>query len=345
MSDILLEIRDLKTHFFTREGVVRAVDGLDLVLYRNRTLCVVGESGCGKSITASSILQLLRRPGRIVGGEIVLHRRDGSTVDIVKLAPSSRRMRDVRGREISMIFQEPMTSLSPVHPIGDQIAEMIRLHTSLTKAQCREKTIRLLGRVGIPKPEDRYGTYPFQLSGGMRQRVMIAMALSCEPALLIADEPTTALDVTTQANILELIREVQDEFGIAVMLITHDLGVVAEVADEVAVMYLGKAVETADVRSLFRSPKHPYTQALLQSIPKLDAPRGQRLPQIEGMVPNPLDRPEGCPFNTRCPQVREGICDAEMPRLLPVGPGRQARCFAYDERYAQAFAPRAARTG
>ncbi|MET0430426.1 MAG: ABC transporter ATP-binding protein, partial [Microvirga sp.] len=280
-------------------------------------------------------LQLLKRPGRIVGGQILLHQRDGSVTDLAKLAPNSSAMRDVRGRQISMIFQEPMTSLSPVHTVGDQIAETMRLHLPMTKAQAKDKAIRLLDRVGIPKPETRYHTYPFQLSGGMRQRVMIAMALSCGADLLIADEPTTALDVTTQANILELIREVQDEFGIAVMLITHDLGVVAEVGDDAVVMYLGKAVEQSDVETLFEAPKHPYTRALLRSIPHLDAKPGQRLAQIDGMVPNPLRRPPGCPFNTRCSEVVGSVCQAEVPSLLSVGPDHEVRCHQYDERYAR----------
>ena len=337
-ADMLLDIRGLKTQFALREGVVKAVDGLDLRLRRRKTLCVVGESGCGKSITAWSILQLLRPPGRIVSGEILFHHPDGKVVDLAAVPANSAEMRGVRGRHISMIFQEPMTSLSPVHTIGDQLTETIRLHLPVTKEQAKQQAIALLGRVGIPKPEMRFSSYPFQLSGGMRQRVMIAIALSCRPDLLIADEPTTALDVTTQANILELIKELQEEFGIAVMLITHDLGVVAEVADEVAVMYLGRVVERADVYTLFEAPKHPYTRALLRSVPQLGRTRGQRLASIEGMVPNPFERPSGCPFHTRCPDVIHGICDRIEPPLVNLPDGSEARCLQYDPEYALMWA-------
>ena len=338
-NEPLIEIRGLKTHFFTDEGVVRAVDGVDFDIYRNRTLCVVGESGCGKSITARSILQIVDPPGRIVEGEIRFHRavdNNGSArrevVDLAALPPRSRAMREIRGKDIAMIFQEPMTSLSPIHTVGDQITEAILLHLLVTKEEARERAIELLRRVGIPRPADRVDTYPFQLSGGMRQRVMIAMALACNPSLLIADEPTTAVDVTTQAQILELLLELQEEYGMGIMLITHDLGVVAEMADDVVVMYLGKVAERGDVDSIFHDPKHPYTQALLRSIPKLGVRRHeQRLDSIRGMVPDPLNRPDGCPFSTRCDEMIPGRCDRVVPPPVTVGAGREVRCVLYEE--------------
>jgi peptide/nickel transport system ATP-binding protein len=336
MSDILLEIRNLSTHFETRGGSIKAVDGLDLTLRRDRTMCVVGESGSGKSITASSILQILRRPGHIVAGEMIYHFKDGRTVDIARLHPDSKQMRAIRGKHISMIFQEPMTSMSPVHTIGDQIGEMILIHEEVSKGAAKARTIDLLGMVGIPNPSARYSSYPFQLSGGMRQRAMIAMALACKPELLIADEPTTALDVTTQATVLKLMRNIQKEFGLSIMLITHDLGVVAEIADEVTVMYLGRTMEQAGVHDLFRDPQHPYTRALLGSMPRVDLKRGTRLTQIKGMVPSPFARPSGCPFVSRCPERRAGICDRAVPDLYELD-GRTSRCFELDSRYADAW--------
>jgi peptide/nickel transport system ATP-binding protein len=337
MSDILLEIRNLSTHFETRSGVIKAVDGLDLTLRRNHTMCVVGESGSGKSMTASSILQILKKPGRIVSGEMIYHFKDGRSVDIAKLNPNSKQMRAIRGKYISMIFQEPMTSMSPVHTIGSQISEMILVHEDVSKAEAKAQTIDLLGRVRIPNAAARFSSYPFQLSGGMRQRAMIAMALACRPELVIADEPTTALDVTTQANVLSLMREIQQESGISIMLITHDLGVVAEVADDVTVMYLGRTMEQANVFDLFNAPQQPYTRALLGSVPRLDLQRGERLTQIRGMVPNPFGRPTGCPFVTRCPERQLGICDKREPGLYELG-GRTARCFQHVPEYAAAWA-------
>ncbi|MCB0105542.1 MAG: ABC transporter ATP-binding protein [Caldilineaceae bacterium] len=333
-NELLIEIKNLKTHFFTDEGIVRAVDGVDMTIYRNKTLCIVGESGCGKSITARSILQIVDPPGRVVEGEILYHRRDGSgqemTIDIAALHPRGRLIRDIRGKDISMIFQEPMTSLSPIHTVGDQIVEVIQLHMALGKEAAKERTIDLLRRVGIPQPAERFSNYPFQLSGGMRQRVMIAMALACNPALLIADEPTTAVDVTTQAQILELLLELQDEYGMGIVLITHDLGVVAEMADDVAVMYLGRIAERGDVDSIFYDPKHPYTQALLRSIPKLRGRKQrERLDSIRGMVPDPLNRPPGCPFWPRCDEFMEGKCDAIVPQRITLEDGRDVRCLLY----------------
>ena len=261
-DDALLDVKELKTHFFTDEGVVKAVDGVNLTLKRGQTLCVVGESGCGKSVTARSILRIVPTPGKIVEGEIRFRHRNGGSVDLAQLNPRGREIRYIRGGEISMIFQEPMSSLSPVHTIGSQIMEAILLHLPVTKQEARKRAVYLLDLVGIPRPSEQLDAYSFELSGGMRQRAMIAIALACEPQLLIADEPTTALDVTTQANILDLIRELQEATGMAVLFITHDLGVVAEIADEVVVMYLGRDVESGAVDTIFHDPKHPYTRAL-----------------------------------------------------------------------------------
>ncbi len=336
--EMLIEIQGLKTHFYTDEGVVQAVNGVDLEIRRGETLCVVGESGCGKSITARSILQIVDRPGRIVAGSIQYHQRrqqDGrqvtEIVELTALEPWGRPMRAIRGKEIAIIFQEPMTSLSPVHTIGDQITEAIRLHNPLTQEEARMHAIEMLAHVGIPRPEERLDTYTFQLSGGMRQRAMIAMALSCNPSLLIADEPTTALDVTTQAQILDLMWRLKEEFGMSMLFITHDLGVVAEMADEVAVMYLGIVVERADVYSIFREPKHPYTQALLRSIPKLGTKAHQQLDSIQGMVPDPYNRPAGCPFHTRCEKVMPGLCDQVIPPRTQLQDGHEVCCWLYND--------------
>jgi len=326
----LLEIRDLQTHFFTDDGVVRAVDGVSLAIEPGRTLAVVGESGSGKSVTALSILRLVASPpGRIVGGSIRFRGRD-------LLSLSEPEMRGIRGREISMIFQEPMTSLNPVFTCGAQIMEVLELHLKLERAAARHQAIELLKRVGIPSPEQRVDEYPHQMSGGMRQRVMIAMALACRPALLIADEPTTALDVTIQAQILELLRALQRELEMSVLLITHDLGVVAETADQVAVMYAGQVVESCGVREIFRATRHPYTAGLLASLPRLadaaTAPAGRlpRLRVIPGQVPDPTRFPGGCRFHPRCPLAVER-CRTEMPALRDVGGGHLARCHRAEE--------------
>ncbi len=285
-------------------------------------------------------MQIVDPPGRIVAGEILFHRRladapngDGfeELIDLAKLKPNGRMIRSIRGKEISMIFQEPMTSLSPVHTIGHQISQAILLHNKVSKEQARRQTIEVLRRVGIPKPELRVDAYPFQLSGGMRQRAMIAMALACRPSLLIADEPTTALDVTTQAQILDLMIELQEELGMAMMFITHDLGVVAEIADRVAVMYLGLVVETGDVETIFSNPKHPYTAALLRSIPQVGGKVRARLDSIKGMVPDPYNRPRGCPFHTRCAQRIPGRCDTILPRSVMVGEGHMVRCLLFED--------------
>ncbi|MCC6166736.1 MAG: ABC transporter ATP-binding protein [Caldilineaceae bacterium] len=329
----LLQVNNLQTYFFTGEGVVHAVDGATLDVQPGRTLGIVGESGCGKSVAAKSILQIVDRPGRIVGGEILYRYRDAAghyrQVDLLKLPPYSAEMKSMRGGQISMIFQEPMTSFSPVHTVGNQIAEAIRLHSDLDEETARGQAIEWLRRVGIPNPEQRMGEYPYRLSGGQCQRAMIAMALATNPRILIADEPTTALDVTTQAQILNLLQRLQAENGMAMIFITHDLGVIAEVADEVAVMYLGRVVEKAPVKELFTNPKHPYTQALMNSIPRIEAQPRERLPSISGSIPHPQNRPAGCPFHPRCPAFMPGICDQREPQLAAVGVNHQASCFLY----------------
>ena len=323
MSEPLLEVKDLQTHFFTDDGVVRAVDGVSYALNAGETLAVVGESGSGKSVTSLSILRLVATPpGRIVGGSIRFRGRD-------LLQLSQDEMRAIRGKEISMIFQEPMTSLNPVYTCGDQIAEVVELHEKASKATARARAIEMLRLVGIPSPEQRVDEYPHQMSGGMRQRVMIAMALACKPAILIADEPTTALDVTIQAQILELLQKLQAEFGMAVLLITHDLGVVAETADHVAVMYAGQVVEYCDVRSAFQRTRHPYTAGLLASLPKLGGV-SETLRVIPGNVPNPVRFPQGCRFHPRCALVQDR-CRRELPVLRAIEEGHLVRCHRAEE--------------
>ena len=335
-GDMLLELKDLKTYFYLDEGTVRAVDGVSFNIPKQGTLGVVGESGCGKSVTAQSILRIVPHPGEIIEGQILLHQDangDGSNIiDLASLDPQGRVIRDIRGKEISMIFQEPMTSFSPVHTIGNQIIEAILLHQNVNKEEARIHAVEMLDKVGIPYPERRVDEYPHQLSGGMRQRAMIAMALSCNPRLLIADEPTTALDVTIQAQILELMKGLQREFGMSIMIITHNLGVVAEMADEVVVMYLGEVVEHTTVDSLFYDPKHPYTQALLKSIPKIGPKVNLRLESITGSVPDPFAVPQGCPFHPRCPDVISGVCNTEKPPLIALEDGHQVACFLYGGR-------------
>ena len=336
--DILLEIRNLKTHFALDEGTVRAVDGVDLEVRRGQVVGVVGESGCGKSMTAMSIMRLIPPPGRIVEGEIRFHRqfddRDDAVdiIDLAQLESNSRQLRDVRGNQISMVFQEPMTALIPVRTVGKQITEAITLHQNVNKAEAREIAIETLARVKMPNPEQRIDDYPFQLSGGMRQRAVIAMALACRPQLLIADEPTTALDVTTEAQILDLMRDLQAESDMAILYITHNLGVVAEMAEEVVVMYLGKVVERCDVDSIFYNPKHPYTRGLLNSIPRLEdvvQDRKEKLKAIEGMVPSPYQQLQGCAFHPRCPDFMPGVCDEAEPQLIQLEPGHAVRCHLY----------------
>ena len=327
-QETVLELRDLHTHFPLEEGLLKAVNGVSLTIHRNRTLGVVGESGCGKSVTAQSILRIVPEFAQMTG-EILLH-KNGEVIDLAALAPSGREIRDIRGRDISMIFQEPMTAFSPVHSVGEQIMEAILVHDDVPKADARAQTVELLQLVGIPIPEERVDAYPHQLSGGMRQRAMIAMALALKPMLLIADEPTTALDVTIQAQILRLMKTLQAEMGMSIMFITHDLGVIANMADEVAVMYLGRVVEFGSVRQIFRTPKHPYTQALLRSIPRTGRRARVRLETIEGIVPVPLDPPDICPFADRCTQFIPGRCDERVPDFLEIDQGHSVRCILYE---------------
>ena len=330
MREILLEVKNLKTYFYTDEGIARAVDGMDFVIYRGETLGMIGESGCGKSVSALSILQLINSPpGKIAEGEVFFEGED-------LLKKSSSEIRKIRGNKISMIFQEPMTSLNPVYTIGNQIMESIIWHQNLNREKAREKAIKMLDLVGIPSPETRVDEYPHQLSGGMRQRVMIAMALACNPEILIADEPTTALDVTIQAQILSLIKKIKEEIGMAVMMITHDLGVIAEVANDVVVAYAGKAVEYADVKTIFKDPKHPYTQALYNSIPRLTDSKKRRLEVISGTVPNPLEFPSGCRFHPRC-KFAKHFCQEEEPQLEEISNTHKVRCFMFDKNKSKYF--------
>ncbi|BCX02251.1 MAG: dipeptide/oligopeptide/nickel ABC transporter ATP-binding protein [Candidatus Roseilinea sp.] len=357
----LLEVRDLKVEFNIRGGVVKAVDGLTYDIRRGQTVGIIGESGCGKSVTARAILRMVPKPGKITGGEILYYRysrypsKDGKTkdvevIDMTKLDPDGELVRQIRGGEIAMIFQEPMSSLTPVYTagthlneaitlhrllplkkLGDQMVEKIMEYRPVTKEEAREIAIQMLRRVGIPKPEQRVDSYPHQLSGGQRQRVMIAIALSTEPYMLIADEPTTALDVSIEAQILDIMRELQQTANMAIMFITHNLGVIASMADEIVVMYMGKQVERAKVVDLFYNPKHPYTKALLQSVPKLGPKTGARLASIEGMVPDPLHLPTGCVFHPRCPAFMAGKCDKLVPNWTNVGENHWVRCLLYEE--------------
>ncbi|URJ58908.1 ABC transporter ATP-binding protein [Paenibacillus polymyxa] len=321
----LLEVTNLRTEFKTAAGTIRAVDGVDLSVGKGETLGIVGESGCGKSITSLSIMQLLPKGlGKVAAGEV---RFNGENM----LDFSERKMRSIRGNEMAMIFQEPMTSLNPVFKIGKQIAESARYHHGVSKHKAKDMAVQMLTKVGIPRPEKVATSYPHELSGGMRQRVMIAMAMICNPKLLIADEPTTALDVTIQAQILDLMRELQKSEGTSILMITHDLGVVAEMCDRVVIMYAGQVVEETDVKTLFKDPKHPYTQSLLASLPQLNSDQ-ERLASIPGQVPNPLDMPKGCRFAPRCQFAKE-ICRAEAPELTEVEPGHKSRCLLQQEGY------------
>jgi oligopeptide/dipeptide ABC transporter ATP-binding protein len=324
MSDDILEIKNLSTHFFTRAGAVKAVDDVSFALPRGSTLALVGESGSGKSVTSLSIMRLIMPPGKTVAGEIFFNGRDLMKLD-------GERMRKLRGREIAMIFQDPMTSLNPVYTVGDQIAEAVQLHEQLSRKQAWARAVEMMQRVKIPDAARRAKDYPYQLSGGMRQRVMIAMALSCNPRLLIADEPTTALDVTIQAEILDLIKGLKDDFDLSMLLITHDLGVVAETADRVAVMYAGRVIEESPAREIFHGPKHPYTEGLLRSVPRLteEGIRRHRLETIEGTVPGLLELPAGCKFAPRCSYVIED-CTAGEPALLQVNKEHLARCIRFE---------------
>jgi peptide/nickel transport system ATP-binding protein len=339
-DQLLIEVKDLKTYFFMDEGTARALDGVDFNIWRGQTIGVVGESGCGKSVTARSILRIVPKPGRIVNGEINLYRKSrepgSAQIDVIKLTevdPQGATMRSLRGAEIALVPQEPMASLSPVYTIGNQISEAIMLHQKVGKDEARAKAILMLDLAGFPKPKERIDSYPHQLSGGLRQRAVIAMGLSCHPSLLIADEPTTALDVTTEAQILRLMRSLQQELGMAIMFITHNLGVVAQMCEDVVVMYMGRVVEEASVDAIFHDAKHPYTQALLRSIPRLGQKTQERrqLESIRGTVPDPYTRPKGCAFHPRCSQRIRGVCDQDAPPWVEVAPGHKVRCVLYGE--------------
>ncbi len=330
MEDLLLQVKDLKTYFYTDVGVVKAVDGVDFSIKKGETLGVVGESGCGKSVTALSVLRLVQEPpGKIVNGEIWFK-------DEELLKKSPKEMRKIRGNDISMIFQEPMTSLNPVYTIGEQISEAIVLHQKLNKEKALKKTVEMLRLVSMPSPETRIHEYPHELSGGQRQRAMIAMALSCNPDLLIADEPTTALDVTIQAQVLELIKKLKDEIDMSLLMITHDLGVIAEISDNVVVVYAGKEVEYADVKTIFKNPMHPYTIALQNSIPRLTDEPGKKLEIIQGGIPDPLSLPSGCKFHPRC-KFAIDICRQEEPQLEKMEDNHIVRCWMYNKNKAKDF--------
>ena len=325
-KDIVLSVKDLKVTFTTEEGVLSAVDGVTFSLERGKVLAIVGESACGKSVTAFSILRLIQKPGQIAGGKIIVYPKNKPPIDITSLTEKSDMLYQVRGGLISMSFQEPMTALSPVHTIGNQICEAILLHQSVTNKEAEKQAIEMLGKVGIPQPERRLQQYPHEFSGGMRQRVVIAMALVCQPEILIADEPTTALDVTIQAQILDLIKSLQRDLGTSVIFITHDLGVVAQIADDVAVMYLGRLVEQASVRAVLKDPLHPYTTGLLKSLPRNETKQA-RLPSITGNVPSLTHLPTGCPFHPRCPDSIPGVCDVgDNPVMERLPNGRLVSC-------------------
>ncbi len=328
MDDKILEIKELKTYFKLDEGTLKAVDDVSYSLYRKETIGIIGESGCGKSVTAHSILRTIQLPGKVISGEINYRGEDGKVVDLVKQDPNGKYMRGLRGKDISMIFQEPMASLSPVYTIGSQIVEAVRVHNrKMSKKEAMEVSVDMMTRVGMPNPAMRMNDYPHQLSGGMCQRAMIAIALVNKPKILIADEPTTALDVTVQAQITGLMQSLQQEFGMSIIYITHDMGVIAEVADHIAVMYLGRIVERGSTKEIFENPLHPYTKRLLKSIPKLGRKTGARLDAIKGNVPVPLDPPVQCGFCSRCLEAMEGLCDIKIPPLVEVSREHYVRCF------------------
>ena len=323
-EDILLKIRGLKTYFFTEEGVVKAIESIDLDVYKSEILGLVGESGSGKSVTALSILGIVPDPpGKVLEGEVIFHGQD-----LRKL--SEAEMRHIRGNQIAMVFQDPMTSLNPVFTVGDQIGEAIILHQKVSRKEAREKAIKIMSLVGIPAADERVDNYPFEFSGGMRQRVMIAMALSCNPELLIADEPTTSLDVTIQAQILELLKATSEEFDMSIILITHDMGVIAEMCDRVAVMYAGYIAEVGDILTIFKKPYHPYTRGLLGAIPRPDADR-ETLKIIRGAIPNLINPPSGCRFHPRCDYWMKGLCEEKIPEIIEIEPGHHVMCHLYTE--------------
>lgn len=333
----LLKVEDLKAYFFMDEGTVKAVDGVSFDVYPGKVVGIVGESGCGKSVTMKAILQILEPSARIVSGKVTLRSRLNSLdpnspeelIELTRLHPNSRKIRKIRGSEIALIPQEPMAAFSPVHTVGDQIMETILLHQDVSKQEARRIAVDVFRSVGISMPEQRIDSYSWELSGGLRQRAIIAMALSCNPRLLIADEPTTAIDVTTQAQILKLLRKLQEERQTSIIFITHDLGVIAQMADEVVVMYLGMVMEKGPVHTIFKAAKHPYTQALLRSIPSVQSTPRVKLPTIAGSIAHPFNRPTGCPFHPRCAHFMRGVCDANQPALTPVGEGHFVSCFLY----------------
>ena len=336
----LLSVRNLKTYFFMDEGIVKAVDGVSFDVNPGQVVGIVGESGCGKSVTIKSVLRIVEVPGRIIEGEILFRLQNmtqrgveanGQVVDLAKFKANGRDMRSIRGGEIALIPQEPMAAFSPVHTIGNQIVEAILLHQSVSKARADHIAIERLREVGVPNPEQRLDAYSWELSGGLRQRAMIAMALSCNPRLLIADEPTTAIDVTTQAQVLNLLRSLQQQHDTAIIFITHDLGVIAQMADYVVVMYLGRLMETGPVDDIFHNPQHPYTKALLKSIPSVRLQSRTALPTIEGSIPHPFNRPSGCPFHPRCTDFMPDVCNRQMPKLQPVNERQSASCFLYHD--------------
>lgn len=329
-NENLIEVKNLKTYFYLDQGVVKAIDDVSFDIKDKRSLGIIGESGCGKSVTAQSILRIVPSPpGKIVEGSIKLRRLNGGIDDLVQMDPFGKEIRDIRGNDISLIFQEPMTSFGPLNTIGDQVMEVILLHNDISEDEARERVITMMDQVGIPKPAQRIDDYPHQFSGGMRQRAMIAMALACSPRLLIADEPTTSVDVTIEAQVLDLLRDLQEERGMAIMLITHNLAVVSELAHDIGVMYLGKMVEKATTEMIFNNPLHPYTKALWRSIPKLEGEL-ERLVPIKGVVPSPFRKLQGCVFYPRCEDGMDGVCNGvEFPPQVEVEPGHYVRCYKY----------------
>ena len=330
-AEPVIEVDDLSVHFAVDEGALKAVDGVSFAIEEQQVFGLIGESGCGKTVTAQSLMRLVPKPGRIVSGRIHYRTEVGSSIDLAGLNATGTEIRGIRGNEIAMIFQEPMSSLSPIHSIGNQLMEAVLLHVTRNKRDAYKIALEMLDLVGIPNPTQRMDEYPHHFSGGMRQRVMIAMALACRPRLLIADEPTTALDVTVQAQILDLIARTQTQFQMAVLYITHDLGIIAEICDKVAVMYLGKIVEQGSVRDIFHNPLHPYTRRLLASTPRIGQ-HAERLLSIDGAVPIPIDMPRACGFSSRCPDRIAGRCDAAVPALVELEADHFVRCFLHDER-------------
>jgi peptide/nickel transport system ATP-binding protein len=325
---ILLDVKNLRTHFISREGTLRALNDVSFTLREGETLGVVGESGCGKTVTSLSILRIVPSNGRIVGGEILLA-KDGGFVDLTKLDARSKEMRSIRGADIAMVFQEPMTSFSPVYTVGNQIGEVLKLHRNMNDEEARKATVELLTRVEMPQAEQQVDAYSFNLSGGMRQRAMIAMALACSPRLLIADEPTSALDVTIQAQVLDLIKDLQSRSGMAIMIVSHDLGVVAQMADSVMIMYLGDSMEYGPVDTIYHDAKHPYTRGLIKSVPRIRTREREQLVPILGNVPSLYERPTGCSFHTRCPSFMKGVCDVTEPLTVQIDPGHTVKCHLY----------------